>query len=157
MLTTQVQEFAGGGVLCWFAAVDSSGRHIVSPKELFAVFDSEHLVVANIASPASARNVEQNPRVCVSFVDVFAQRGFKVTGVACNVKKNDPDYPKWSFPLVEKAGPRFPIHSVFVVEVAGVEPILAPSYGLYPTETTGESQVASAMRAYGVRPVRGDA
>jgi len=80
-----------------------------------------------------------------------------VTGVARNGRKNDPDYTKWSLPLMEKAGPRFPIHSVYVVKAAAVEAILAPSYRLYPTQTTGESQVASAMRAYGVRPVRGDA
>jgi len=63
MLTTGIQEFARRSVLCWFATVDSTGQPNVSPKEIFAVFDSEHLVVANIASPASARNVEQNPRV----------------------------------------------------------------------------------------------
>jgi predicted pyridoxine 5'-phosphate oxidase superfamily flavin-nucleotide-binding protein len=157
MLTTQVQAFASRSVLCWFATADSFGQPNVSAKEIFAVFDSEHLVIANIASPTSTRNVEQNPRVCVSFVDAFAQRGFKVTGVARNVRKNDADYTKWALPLVEKAGPRFPIHSVFVVVAGAVEPGLAPSYRLYPTETTEESQVASAMRAYGVRPVRGDA
>ena len=62
----------------------------MSPKEIFAVFDSEHLVIANIASPTSARNIETNSRVCVSFVDVFVQKGFKVTGLARNVTRNDP-------------------------------------------------------------------
>ena len=157
MLSPQVKESAASSVLCWLATVDESGQPNVSPKEIFAVFDSEHLVIANIASPASARNIETNSRVCVSFVDVFVQKGFKVTGLARNVKKHDPDFSVWSPPLAKMAGPRFPIHSVFVVQVKAVEPILAPSYRLHPNETSEESQIASAMQAYGVQSARGDA
>jgi predicted pyridoxine 5'-phosphate oxidase superfamily flavin-nucleotide-binding protein len=157
MLSPQVQESAARSVLCWLATVDESGQPNVSPKEIFAVFDSEHLVIANIASPASARNIETNSRVCVSFVDVFVQKGFKVTGLARNVKKHDPDFSLWSSPLAQKAGPRFPIHSVFVVQATAVAPILAPSYRLYPDETSEESQIASAMQTYGVQSARGDA
>ncbi len=157
MLSPQVKESAVRSVLCWLATVDESGQPNVSPKEIFAVFDTEHLVIANIASPASARNIEANSRVCLSFVDVFVQKGFKVTGLARNVKKHDPDFSVWSPPLVKMAGPRFPMHSVFVVQVTAVEPILAPSYRLHPNETSEESQIASAMQTYGVRSARGDA
>ena len=38
-------------------------------------------------------------------------------------------------------------------EIFKCEPILAPSYRLYPDETTEQAQVASAMRAYGVQPL----
>ena len=157
MLSIQVKGFARRSVLCWLATVDESGQPNVSPKEIFAVFDSDHLVIANIASAGSARNIERNARVCVAFIDVFAQKGFKVTGAARNVRKNDPDFVRWATRLVEMAGPRFAIQSVFVVKAEAVEAILAPSYRLYPTETTEESQAASAMQAYGVRPVRSDA
>ena len=156
MLSPQVKEFATRSVLCWLATVDESGQPNVSPKEIFVVFDSEHLVIANIASPASAHNIGTNSRVCVGFIDVFVQKGFKVTGVARNVKNRDPDFSAWSQPLQRMAGPRFPIHSVFVIQVTAVEPILAPSYRLHPIETSEESQIASAMQAYGVQPARGD-
>ena len=100
-------------------------------------FDSDHLVIANIASAGSARNIERNARVCVAFIDVFAQKGFKVTGAARNVRKNDPDFVRWATQLVEMAGPRFAIQSVFVVKAEAVEAILAPSYRLYPTRDHG--------------------
>jgi hypothetical protein len=157
MLSTPVQESASRSVLCWLATVDEAGQPNVSPKEIFAVHDSSHLVVANIASPTSVRNVRCNPRVCVSFVDVFVQKGFKVTGTARNVGRNDDDYPRWASRLEAMAGPRFPIHSVLVIEAVSVEPIIAPSYRLYASETTEPSQVESAMRTYGVRPAAGDA
>lgn len=157
MLSLQIKEFARRSVLCWLATVDESGQPNVSPKEIFAVLDSDHLVIANIASAGSARNIERNALVCVAFIDVFVQKGFKVTGAALNVRKTDPDFFRWATQLVEKAGPRFAIQSVFVVKAGAVEEILAPSYRIYPTETTEESQAASAMQAYGVRPVRSDA
>jgi predicted pyridoxine 5'-phosphate oxidase superfamily flavin-nucleotide-binding protein len=87
MLTPDLQTAAQTSILCGLATVDADGQPNVSPKEIFAVFDPEHLVIANIASPTSVRNIAVNPRVCVSFVDVFVQKGFKVLGTARNVRK----------------------------------------------------------------------
>lgn len=154
MLSPEVLLFASQSVLCWLATVDQDGQPNVSPKEVFAAFDTEYLVIANIASPTSVRNLGSNPRVCVSFIDVFVQKGFKVFGTARNVRRQDEDFSLWSAPLEAKAGPRFPIHSVVVVRANAVEPILAPSYRLHAAETTEQAQVESAMRAYGVRPAQ---
>lgn len=152
MLTSEVHAAMKRSVLCWLATVDETGQPNVSPKEVFAPFDTEHMVIANIASPTSVRNVLSNSKVCVSFVDIFAQKGFKIVGTARNLGRQTTDYAHWVHPLQPKAGTRFTIHSVLVVKVLSVEPILAPSYRLYPEETTEESQITSAMRAYGVRP-----
>jgi uncharacterized protein len=152
MLTEDVLDFASRSILCWLATVDSSGQPNVSPKEIFAVFDASHVVIANIASPTSVRNLGQNPRVCVSFVDVFAQKGCKIIGRARNVGKGHTEFSHWAKPLLAKAGAKFPVHSAIVVEVERVEPILAPSYRLYPADTTESDQVQAAMIAYGVQP-----
>ncbi|MFM7507876.1 MAG: pyridoxamine 5'-phosphate oxidase family protein [Rubrivivax sp.] len=157
MLSAQVQEAAKRSVLCWLATVDTSGQPNVSPKEVFTVFDSTHLVVANIASPTTVRNVRLNNRVCVSFIDVFVQKGFKVNGIARNIGKHEPGFSHWAAQLEVMAGPRFPIHSVLVIEATAVEPIVAPSYRLHAAETSEQTQVASAMRTYGVQPAAPDA
>ncbi len=151
MLTPEVQECATRSVLCWLATVDADGRPSVSPKEIFAVFDSNYLVIANI-SPTSVRNIGLNRHVCASFIDVFVQKGFKVQGIARVVSRNASEFLMWGEALVAKAGPRFPVRSVMVIEAINVERILAPSYRLYADKTTEESQVASAMRSYGVVP-----
>ena len=152
MLCPELQTSAQSSILCWLATVDAAGQPNVSPKEIFTVFDAENLVIANIASPTSVRNIAFNPRVCVSFVDVFVQKGFKVLGTARNVGQQDADFGTWAAPLQAMAGPRFPVHSVIVVHATGFEPIMAPSYRLYPGDTTEQAQVASAMEAYGVLP-----
>ena len=151
MLSPETLACARKSMLCWLATVDAQGQPNVSPKEIFTFSDSEHLLIANIASPSSVRNILANPRVCVSFVDVFVQKGFKVSGTARNVRPQDMDYEKWVRPLTAMAGPRFPIRSVIVIQVSKCEPIFAPSYQFYPDETTEQSQAASAMRAYGVQ------
>ena len=149
-LAPDVRSAAERAVLCWLATADADGQPNVTPKELFAVFDSQHLVIANIASPGSAANLAVNPRVCVSFVDVFVQKGFKVVGLASDVPPEGPGFEDWVAPLREIAGDRYPIRSVFVVRAAEVEAIVAPSYWLFPDETTEASQERAALRAYGV-------
>lgn len=152
MLTPEVIEATKRSVLCWLATADSAGQPNVSPKEIFAVFDEKHLVIANIASPKSATNIRSNTAVCVSFIDVFTQKGYKLSGMAIDIPSAAPEFKRWAAPLEQLAGPRFPIRSVFAVTVASVAPILAPSYLLYPNETSEESQIEAAMRTYHVRP-----
>ena len=151
IFNTDLKAMAERSVLCWLATADESGQPNVSPKEVFAVADDEHIVVANIASPGSAKNININRKVCLSFIDVFVQKGFKVYGVASDVKPSETEYFRWVEPLRMMVGDRFPIHSVFVVRATAVEPIIAPSYRLYPLETTEASQVQAALRTYGVK------
>jgi predicted pyridoxine 5'-phosphate oxidase superfamily flavin-nucleotide-binding protein len=152
LLTEPISEAARRSVLCWLATVDAEGQPNASPKEVWAIADDQHVVVAHIASLISARNIAQQPQVCLSFVDVFVQKGFKLLGTAREVRAADPEFATWTKPLLAMVGQRFVIHSVMVIRVTSVAPIVAPSYRFYPDETTEASQVESAMRAYKVHP-----
>jgi len=50
LLTDAVREAARRSVLCWLATVDAEGQPNVSPKEIWAIADDAHVVVANIAT-----------------------------------------------------------------------------------------------------------
>ena len=150
MMNDAVRENARRSVLCWLATVDANGQPNVSPKEVWAVVDDVHVVVAHIASPVSARNIAQHPQVCLSFVDVFVQKGFKLVGTAREVRADNAEFATWAKRLLAMVGERFTIHSVLVVHVKSVAAVLAPSYRFYPNETTEASQVASALRRYGM-------
>ena len=117
----------------------------------WAPIGDRHVVVANIASPVSVRNIAANAAVCVSFIDDFVQKGFKLEGRASVVRPGDAEHGRWVAPLEEMTGGRFPIRSVILVEVSGVAAIVAPSYRVYPGETTEAGQVEAAMRRYGVK------
>ena len=151
LLNEPIREAARRSVLCWLATVDADGQPNVSPKEVWALVDDEHVVVAHIASPVSARNIALQPQVCLSFVDVFVQKGFKLKGFAHEVRAADPAFTRWAAPLQAMVGQRFVIQSVLLIRVTSVSPIMAPSYRFYPHETTEASQVASALCTYGVQ------
>jgi predicted pyridoxine 5'-phosphate oxidase superfamily flavin-nucleotide-binding protein len=151
LLTEPIRETARRSVLCWLATVDAEGQPNVSPKEVWTIADEQHVVVAHIASPISARNIAQHPLVCLSFVDVFVQKGFKLLGRAREVLADDPEFATWAKPLLAMVGQRFTIQSVLVIQVQSVAAIVAPSYRFYPDDTTEASQVASGMRAYNVQ------
>jgi predicted pyridoxine 5'-phosphate oxidase superfamily flavin-nucleotide-binding protein len=153
ILSTAVREAARSSVLCWLATVDADGQPNVSPKEIWTIADEQHVVVAHIASPVTARNIRQQPQVCLSFVDVWVQKGFKLLGTAHEVCADDPAFDAWAAPLLAMVGQRFVIHSVLVIRVTSVAAIVAPSYRFFPDETTEASQIEGAMRTYGVRPM----
>lgn len=154
MLSAEVIACAQRAVLAWLATADADGCPNVSPKEVFAVVDGRFFAVADIASPASVRNLSVNRQACLSFVDVFVQKGFKVKGKADLVLPAHEGFARWAEPLQRLTQGRFPIRSVIVLQPRSVAPIVAPSYRFFPAETTEAAQVAAAMRAYGVRPRR---
>jgi predicted pyridoxine 5'-phosphate oxidase superfamily flavin-nucleotide-binding protein len=69
-------------VLLWLATSDSSGEPNVSPKELFLFKGKDRLIVANIASPKTLTNILQNPKVCISGIDIWKQKGMQYKGRA---------------------------------------------------------------------------
>lgn len=109
-------------------------------------FDSEHRV-------ARVANIKANPKVGVSFIDVFAQKGYKLRGRAELIAHDDARYRQYEVPLLGITKGVFRIVSIIAVQAQAVEPMVAPSYRFLPG-TTEASQVASAMRAYGVAPRR---
>ncbi|TZG37702.1 pyridoxamine 5'-phosphate oxidase family protein [Agrobacterium sp. B1(2019)] len=139
-------------VLCWLATVDDDGTPSVTPKEIFSGHGDEHIVIADIASSHSVHNAIARPKVCVSFVDVFRQKGFKLTGNARIVAADDSDFQALGADLLRMAGTDFPIRNIIAVKVESVSRIWAPSYKLFP-ERSENDRMWSAYETYGVRPV----
>lgn len=138
-------------VLCWLATVDAKGVPNVTPKEIFAPQGEDTILIADIASTNSVRNISAHPKVCVSFVDVFRQKGFKIVGTARLVAPDDTDFTEMSAPLRVLTGEAFPIRHVIAVGIEKVSRIWAPSYNLFPERSEAELMDA-AYRTYGVRP-----
>ena len=145
--SAEFRRLRAGSVLCWLATVDAHGVPNVSPKEIFCCHGGREILIANIASPQSVRNIQGHPQVCVSFVDVLVQKGFKVKGTAVIVKPDHPRFRELEIPLQAMTLGAFPIRSVICVQVQSTAPILAPSYYLR-AGTTEESQARAAQAAY---------
>lgn len=148
ILNDQIRQAAHDSVLCWLATVDTTGQPNVSPKEAFVPF-GESLLIANIASPQTVKNISTQPLVALSFVDVFVQKGYQLKGRARVVKETDHDFASLAAPLQELTAGRFPFSSLIELSVQEVKTITAPSYYLYP-DTTEQQQISSALQTYRV-------
>ncbi|MBV7262668.1 pyridoxamine 5'-phosphate oxidase family protein [Photobacterium sp. WH77] len=145
----QLKEYADRSVLCWLATVGHDSRPNVSPKEIFTLLDETLMLIANIASPGSETNILLNPQVCVSFVDVFEQRGFKVTGSARIVNQEDSRWEGYLSELRKLADEKYPIKNIFEIRIESFSKIVAPGYHLF-ADTTPESQIENALSTYKV-------
>lgn len=149
MLNDDIKKYIHQSVLCWLATCDADNFPNVSPKEMFTFSEDNTLLIAHLASLNSIENIKSNPKVSVSFIDIFVQKGYKLKGVASIIDKNDLAFTQKVQPLIDLFTDKFPIKAVIEIVVTKVETIQAPSYFLY-SETTEESQIAGAMKTYGV-------
>ena len=151
MIDDNVKKYIDKSVLCWLATCDNELFPNVSPKEMFTYQDDTTLLIANLASPNSINNIMNNPNVCVSFIDIFVQKGYKLQGKATIIDKGDFEFRSKVKPLTDLFTDKFPIKSVIEVIVTKVDTIKAPSYFLY-SDITEENQIKNAMTTYKVKP-----
>lgn len=146
-LNTKIKECINKSVLCWLATSSTENIPNVSPKEIFNHFKTDKIIIANIASPQTIRNIMQNENVCVSFIDILVQKGFQIKGKAKIVVKTDSEFSKMEKVLTKMTGGKFPFATITKISVKQVKPIIAPKYVLYP-ETTEKEQIESAKKMY---------
>ena len=118
------------------------------PKEVFTYYKDDMIIIANIASPGSLKNIHANHNVCLSFVDVFVQKGYQLKGKARIVNNSDPVYAAQEELLLAITQGKYPFSSITEITIHQAKPILAPSYILYP-ETSEQEQIIAAKKAYG--------
>ena len=148
-LSPDIKEYIDRSVLCWLATASGEGQPNVSPKEIFRYFGDDAIIVANIASPQTVRNIRKNPQVCISFIDILVQKGYQLKGRAHIVRKADPEFPAMEKALLEMTMGKFPFASIIHIRIDQAKPILAPRYRLYP-DTTEAEQIARSKKAYGL-------
>ncbi len=150
MLNEEIKEYINKSILCWLATSSKENLPNVSPKEAFLAYGEDSIIIANIASPQTVRNIKANENVCISFVDVFVQKGFQLKGKAIIISKKDAAFERMKAPLEKFLNGKYPFSSITKIQIEKVKEIIAPSYRLYP-ELTEEDQIASAKKTYGVK------
>ncbi|WP_299317928.1 pyridoxamine 5'-phosphate oxidase family protein [uncultured Maribacter sp.] len=147
-LTKEIKAAICDSVLCWLATSSADNIPNVSPKEIFSCFGDDMIIVANIASPQTVKNVRANKNVCISFIDILKQKGFQLKGEAKIITAAAIDYEKMENVLLMLTEGKFPFSSITKISVTSAKPIIAPKYVLFP-ETTEEEQIANAKKNYG--------
>ncbi|SKB77501.1 pyridoxamine 5'-phosphate oxidase family protein [Maribacter arcticus] len=152
-LTAEIKDSLSTSVLCWLATSSAENIPNVSPKEIFSYFENDSIIVANIASPQTVRNIKQNKNVCISFIDILKQKGFQLKGTAEIIEKSSSEFSKMENILTSLTEGKFPFATITKITVTATKPIIAPKYLLYPN-TTEADQIESAKKAYGIQYVK---
>ncbi|MGJ8714241.1 MAG: pyridoxamine 5'-phosphate oxidase family protein [Maribacter stanieri] len=149
MLTKEIEAAIDDSVLCWLATSSANNMPNLSPKEIFCYFEDDTIIVANIASPQTVKNIRANKNVCISFIDILKQKGFQLKGAAEIIEKSATDFSKMEKMLLHLTEGKFPFATITKITITSSKPIIAPKYLLYPN-TTEEQQIESAKKSYGL-------
>lgn len=147
-LTQAIKNCLDKSVLCWLATCSVDLVPNVSPKEIFTHIENEFIIIANIASPNTVKNIRSNPKICLSLIDILIQKGYQLKGTAEIIDRKNPKFEKYWKPLHAMASDKFPFNSIIKIKPESSKQILAPSYLLYPESTSEESQIQNAKRMY---------
>ena len=91
MLSADVQQFVLDQRLGFVATVRPDGSPNLSPKGTTIVWDDDHLMFADIASPQTVENLRLDPRVEINVVDPIVRKGYRFRGTGV-VHRDGPDY-----------------------------------------------------------------
>ena len=82
VLTDDMKRVVGEQRLGYIATVCPDGSPNLSPKATMRVWDDDHLVFADIASPGTVANIRQNPAVEINIVDPLIRKVYRFKGTA---------------------------------------------------------------------------
>jgi|TARA_Y100000310_G_C20658252_1_gene803196 hypothetical protein len=101
--------------LCFVATATTDGVPNVSPKGSIMVLDDDHLAFADIMSPGTRSNLEQNNRVAVFVCKPEKFQGFQFKGTV-ELSKEGPLYDQLAV-AVEAKGVKQPIQNAVKIKV----------------------------------------
>src|SRR5919204_5248756 len=82
ILTADMQRVVREQRLGFIATVCPDNTPNLSPKGTTTVWDDDHLIFADICSPGTVANLQQNPAIEVNVVDTLARKGWRFKGRA---------------------------------------------------------------------------
>jgi uncharacterized protein len=144
IITQDMREIVASAKLAFVATVCEDGSPNLSPKGSLLVYDDDHLVFMNMASPTTVANLRRAPRLEVNVIDFILRRGYRFKGTAEIRGAGDPVY-EWSRQWVlDTHGPDIPCHEAVLIRVERALPVDSPAY------TFGHANEDDLKRAWAV-------
>lgn len=126
IITEEMRALVNGQRLGFIATVCTDGTPNLSPKGTTLVWDTDHLVFADIRSPTTMKNLAHNPAVEINVVDPIRRKGYRFKGRARIVKQGEELATLIAW--YRQQGVSSVIRSVVVVEVVRAAPLISPVY-----------------------------
>ncbi len=146
ILTENMKRLVSEQRLGFVATVCPDGTPNLSPKGTTAVWDDDHIVFADIRSPATVANLRRNPSTEINVVDPMVRKGYRFKGVASVLTEGALFEQILDFYRAERNldEGRTRIRSFVLVKINEAMPLISPAYDQGLTE----EQVREKMQRY---------
>ena len=146
ILTEDMKRVVSAQRLGFVATVCPDGTPNLSPKGTTAVWDDDHIVFADIRSPATVANLRRNPSTEINVVDPMVRKGYRFKGVASVLTEGALFERILDFYRAERNldEGRIKIRSFVLVKIDEAMPVVSPAYDL----GLSEEQVREKMQCY---------
>ena len=132
ILTEDMKRTVREQRLAFVATVCADGTPNLSPKGTIAVWDDDHLIFADLASPGTMENLRNNPSIEINVVDAFVRKGYRFKGTA----EIPTSGPKPAASVADYTGPErgirtglsASIRDVVLIKVEHAAPLISPAY-----------------------------
>jgi predicted pyridoxine 5'-phosphate oxidase superfamily flavin-nucleotide-binding protein len=152
ILTKEMKQAVDDIRLCFVATSSRDGVPNVSPKGSLTVWDDDHLAFANVASPNTIKNLEENPQLEINTVDQISRRGFRFKGTA-EVFDSGPVFDHVAQTIWDREGRDVPILGVVKVRIFEAKEVVSPAYWIRKGVTVDEVRRVWAGRyGYAILP-----
>jgi|TARA_B110001454_G_scaffold102201_1_gene96477 predicted pyridoxine 5'-phosphate oxidase superfamily flavin-nucleotide-binding protein len=132
LLTSEIKKFLDIQKLGYVATVSSDGKPNISPKGTIIAWSSTVLAFADIRSPDTMMNLQNNPFVEINVIDPLSRKGYLFSGTAKIIK----DTSLYDDILIHyrNNGVQSQINSIVIITVSSVSIVTSPLYDLGKTE-----------------------
>ena len=127
-----IKNFVNFQKLGYVATISNDGTPNLSPKGTIAVIDESTMVFADIRSPQTIQNLQDNTSVEINVVDPFQRSGYRFKGDG-KIINDGSEFDK-ILDYYTKAGVKSKINSVVLVDVKSMSEVTSPSYDLGVTK-----------------------
>ena len=131
-ISDDVKNFVNSQKLGYVATVSKDGTPNLSPKGTIIVMDESTLVFADIRSPKTMENLQENTSVEINVIDPFKRLGYRFKGDGKIVNEGT-EFDK-ILEYYKNLGVKSKINSGVVVDVKIMSEVTSPSYDLGATE-----------------------
>ena len=132
VITSEIKNFLDIQKLGYVATVSSDGKPNISPKGTIIAWSSTVLAFADIRSPDTMMNLQNNPFVEINVIDPLSRKGYLFSGTAKIIK----DTSLYDDILIHyrNNGVQSQINSIVIITVSSVSIVTSPLYDLGKTE-----------------------
>ena len=144
ILTEDMKRLVTEQRLGFVATVCPDGTPNLSPKGTTAIWDDDHIVFADIRSPATVSNLRRNPSTEINVVDPMVRKGYRFKGVASVLTEGVLFEQIVDFYRAKRNLEGGLIRSVVLAKIDEAMPLISPAYD----QGQSEEQVREKWQRY---------